>query len=207
VFEKKLAATALVLADEGDLHPSLNDVDRHGTSWEKHKYVLEVRPEGGTPFRVETKCRVPTMSSPDPGDLVNVLYAPKDHSTEMVIEGDARYDPKVRRAKREEERRQQVASAQALLHGANPDDLGKNAALTGDPDLDELVELEARQQSRDPRELWEMATNGQHETRKARRAALTECPECRALVDQSAPSTAMPPVCPRCGKPLPCPPA
>jgi hypothetical protein len=111
--EKKAQAEALVLA----LEPPGNvvDTDIHGVDWEHRKYILEVRPAGQQPFRVETKAKVPIFSKPRQGDIVTVTYDPDSHKTDLHIEGDSRYDPKLIRAARKQ---QEAARKEALLSGA-----------------------------------------------------------------------------------------
>jgi len=113
MFDKKVQAEALILADAGS--GNVVDTDIHGVDWDHHKYILEVRPAGEDSFRVETKAKVPIFSQPQPGDVVKVAYDPKNHKTEIQIEGDPRYDPKIIRANRKQQR---AASAEALLSGA-----------------------------------------------------------------------------------------
>jgi len=113
MFEKKTQAEAVILADEGP--GGSTDTDIHGVHWDHHKYILEVRPAGHDPFRVETKAKVAIGSSPHPGDVVTVSYDPKSHKTEIQIEGDPRYDPKI---VREAKKQQHDAAKQALLSGA-----------------------------------------------------------------------------------------
>ncbi len=113
MFDKKAEAEALILDDEGPGH--VVDTDMHGVDWDHHKYIVEVRPAGGEPFRVETKAKVPIFRHPQPGDLVKVMYDPKNHKTGIQIEGDPRYDPKLIRAKNKQDRE---ARAEALLSGA-----------------------------------------------------------------------------------------
>jgi hypothetical protein len=113
MFDKKVAAEAQVLADEGV--GNVTDTDMHGVHWDHHKYILEVRPAGQAPFRVETKAKVAVLHAPQPGDIVKVSYDPRNHKTEIHIEGDPRYDPKIIRAHNKEQR---AAETQALLNGA-----------------------------------------------------------------------------------------
>ncbi len=113
MFDKKAQAEALILADEGS--GNVVDTDIHGVDWDHHKFILEVRPAGEDSFRVETKAKVPIFSHPHPGDLVKVTFDPKNHKTEIQIEGDPRYDPKLIRAS---EKQQRAATAEALLNGA-----------------------------------------------------------------------------------------
>jgi hypothetical protein len=113
MFDKKVQAEALILDDEGS--GSVVDTDLHGVDWDHHKYIVEVRPAGEAPFRVETKAKVPIFGHPRPGDVVKVLYDPKSRKTEIQIEGDPRYDPKIIRANKKQER---AARAEALLGGA-----------------------------------------------------------------------------------------
>lgn len=113
MFEKRLPAEAQVIADEGS--GNVVDRDMHGVDWDHHKYILEVCPAGEAPFRVETKAKVPIIHAPQPGDMVKVSYDPRNHKTEIQIEGDPRYDPKIIRVNREQQR---AAESQALLSGA-----------------------------------------------------------------------------------------
>src|SRR6266851_2367593 len=113
MFDKKTQAEALILADEGPAGST--DTDIHGVHWDHHKYIVEVRPTGQDPFRVETKTKVAIGSSPGTGDLVKVGYDPKSHKTEIQIEGDPGYDPKL---VREAKKQQRAARTQALLAGA-----------------------------------------------------------------------------------------
>jgi hypothetical protein len=120
MFDKKVPAEAQILADEGS--GNVVDTDMHGVRWDHHKYILEVRPPGEAPFRVETKAKVPIFHAPQPGDIVKVSYDPKNHKTDVLIEGDPRYDPKIIRDKTKQQR---AAQTQALLSG------GPAAAVTG----------------------------------------------------------------------------
>ncbi len=112
MFDKKVLADALILDDEGP--GPVRDTDVHGVDWEHHKFILEVRPEGEAPVRVETKAKVPIFSQPNPGDVVKVEYDPKNHKAEIQIEGDPRYDPKLIRAAKKQ---QAAAQRDALLNG------------------------------------------------------------------------------------------
>ncbi len=112
MFDKKVQAEALILDDDGSGH--VVDTDFHGVEWDHHKYIVEVRPGGGEPFRVETKAKVPISHKPRPGEVVTVSYDPKSRKTEIHIEGDPRYDPKLIRAKAKQDR---AARAEALLNG------------------------------------------------------------------------------------------
>ena len=113
MFDQKSQAEATILDDLGSGNTVTTDM--HGPDWDHHKYVLEVRPAGETPFRIETKAKVPIFSAPQPGDLVNVSYDHKSHKTEIQVEGDPRYDPKIIRENRQQ---QKAEREQALLSGA-----------------------------------------------------------------------------------------
>src|SRR5215472_14060114 len=117
MFEAKERAEAVVLAVEPP--GAFSETDMHGTEWEHRKYILEVRPAGQPPFRVETKAKVASFHRPGEGDAVAVSFDPKNHKTEIHIEGDPRYDPKlIREAKKEHD----AARKHALLTGApDPD--------------------------------------------------------------------------------------
>lgn len=113
MFNKKAQAEAVILALESI--GNVTDTDIHGVHWDHRKYIVEVRPAGEQPFRVEAKAKVPISSHPEQGDVVTVAYDPKDHKTEILIEGDPRYDPKLIRANQKQERE---ARTEALLSGA-----------------------------------------------------------------------------------------
>lgn len=174
MFDKKAQAQALILDDEGSGH--VVDTDLHGVDWEHRKYIVEVRPAGQQPFRVETKAKVPIFHAPQVRDLVTVLYDPKNHKTEIQIEGDERYDPKLIRAKRKQEREAGAARAQALLDGAP-------------------VPAEAR--------VVHHSGSVRHAGGPPWKVPST-CSECGARVDQSVASMAEHPKCQYCAQPLPC---
>jgi hypothetical protein len=77
------------------------------------KYIVEVHPASGEPFRVETKAKVELISPPVAGDVLRALYDPESHKVELQLEGDPRYDPKVRKEA-------QKARREELLHGGPP---------------------------------------------------------------------------------------
>jgi hypothetical protein len=47
--------------------------------------------------------------SPNIGDLVNARYDVASHKVEVILEGDPRYDPKLRRAEKKARREQEKA--------------------------------------------------------------------------------------------------
>ena len=118
MFDKKAQAEAMIL----DLESigNVTDTDIHGVHWDHRKYIVEVRPAGEQPFRAEANAKVPISSHPERGDVVKVAYDPKNHKTEILIEGDPRYDPKLIRANKKQERE---ARTEALLSGAPVPDL------------------------------------------------------------------------------------
>ncbi len=144
MFGKKVSGEAKILADEGS--GKMMETDSHGVDWEWHKYVLEVHPADGEPFRAETKAKVTIFDSPNVGDVVHVKYNPKNHDTDLVIDGDPRYDPAVKRANRKAQEAQTKANAKALLAGADPASLPATQSSTyDDPELAELEQLEAQE--------------------------------------------------------------
>ncbi len=114
MFHKEWVQAEAVILDELG-YGNVVDKDFHGVDWAHYKYILEVRPSGEAPFRVETKVKVPIFSSPSQGDKVSVSFDPRSHKVEVHIEGDPRYDPKLIRDKRKQDRH---AREQALLSGA-----------------------------------------------------------------------------------------
>jgi hypothetical protein len=111
MFEKEEHAQALVLEAEPTFMP---EADMHGMEYEHRKYILEVRPPGQPPFRVETKARVLIIAHPERGDTVTVSYDPRSHKTHLHVEGDPRYDLNLIRESRKQNEK---ARREALLRG------------------------------------------------------------------------------------------
>jgi hypothetical protein len=132
MFGKKMVeGKARILACEG-VTSGNSGTDLHGELWMHYKYIVEVHPAGGSAFRAEVK--VKAAHSPNVGDLVNARYDVSSHKVELILEGDPRYDPKLRRAEKK-------ARRDDLLHG-NPGS-GTLPAGTGlDPELQALMDLE-----------------------------------------------------------------
>jgi hypothetical protein len=91
---KKATAKAKIIADEGYVM-----VDRNQRrTLQHHTYIIEVHPDGGEPFRTEVKAWVPWPGQPRAGHVLNVSYDPESRQAELQIEGDPRYDWKLREA-------------------------------------------------------------------------------------------------------------
>ena len=191
MFEAKERAEAVVLAIEplGGCY----ETDIHGIEWQHRKYILEVRPAGQRPFRVEAKAKVGTWTCPGTGDAVTVSFDPKNHKTEIQIDGDPRWDPRlVRQARKERE----AAHNRALLNGGtyDPADLAVTHDIADQAlshNAEQLAELRrARQHPRvaPPEPQWTVPEL---------------CPECGARVDQFTGSKAENPRCEYCHSPLP----
>ena len=173
MFDKKSQAQALVLDELG--YGNVVDTDLHGVDWAHYKYILEVRPAGEAPFRVESKSKVPIFHHPTQGDVVTVNYDPKNHKAEIQVEGDERYDPKLIRQKNKDEK---AARAQALLSGA-PAPAGEGVVhYVNTGNVHHLGDGPA----------WTVPA---------------KCPECGARVDQSAAEASGDPRCEYCEQPLP----
>jgi hypothetical protein len=107
--QKKVAAKAKIIADEGYVM-----VDRNQRrTLQHHTYIIEVHPHGEAAFRTEVKAWVPWPGQPHKGDVLDVMYDPKSHNAELQIEGDPRYDWKLREAQRDEQAAQE---RERLLH-------------------------------------------------------------------------------------------
>jgi hypothetical protein len=189
MFEAKERAEAVVL----DVEPpgALSETDMHGVDWEHRKYILEVRPAGQQPFRVETKAKVAVFHRPGERDTVTVSFDPRNHKTEIHIEGDPRYDPKlIREAKKEHD----AARKHALLTGApDPDALAlshHNADLALAHNAQQLDWVRHPVTHPEPR-------------REPQWTVPAVCPECGARVDQSIGTMAEHPRCEYCHNPLP----
>ena len=191
MFEAKERAEAVVLVVEPP--GAFSETDMHGMEWQHRKYILEVRPAGQQPFRVETKAKVPVFGHPTEGDAVTVSFDPKHHKTEMHIEGDLRYDP---RLIHEARKQQEAARRTALLSGA-PDPV----ALARSHSAADLALAHNAEQLAWARHHAPVAHPEPHHEPQWTVPAI--CPECGARVDQSAGSVAEHPRCEYCGNPLP----
>lgn len=121
MFEKNMVeGHARIIADEGTTSGSYSQTV-FGNLWVHNKYIVEVHPAGGGAFRAEVKAKVLFAGSPGVGDLVKARYNVDSHKVELVLEGDPRYDPKLRRAAKKAKRNE-------LLHGTPGD---SSAAKTG----------------------------------------------------------------------------
>jgi len=106
----KVPAKAKVLADEG-----YGMVNKGGTYTLQHqKYIIEVHPDGDEPFRTEVQVWVSWPGEPQVGDVVNVSYDPKSRKTEIELEGDPRFDWKLKHAQAAE---RAAAHRDELLRG------------------------------------------------------------------------------------------
>jgi Short C-terminal domain len=129
MFGKKMVeGKARILACEG-VTSGNSGTDLHGKLWMHYKYIVEVHPAGGSAFRAEVK--VKAAHSPNVGDLVNARYDVSSHKVELILEGDPRYDPKLRRAEKK-------AKRDELLHGGAPAAVGTGL----DPELQALMDME-----------------------------------------------------------------
>jgi hypothetical protein len=191
MFEAKERAEAVVLAVEPP--GAFSETDMHGTEWEHRKYILEVRPAGQPPFRVEAKAKVAIFHRPGERDTVTVSFDPKSHKTDIHIEGDPRYDPKlIREAKKEHD----AARKHALLTGApDPDAVAlshHNAELALSHNAEQLAALRHHPSGARP--------EPHHEPQWTVPAI---CPECGARVDQFTAVMSKDPRCEFCHNPLP----
>jgi hypothetical protein len=191
MFEAKERAEAVVLAVEPP--GAFSETDMHGVDWEHRKYILEVRPAGQPPFRVETKAKVPVFHRPGEGDAVTVSFDRKNHKTEIHIDGDPRYDPKLIRNAR---KGQEAARREALLSGA-PDPV----ALARSHSAAERALAHNAEQLAGPHHHPSVAPPAPHHEPQWTVPAV--CPECGARVDQFTGSTAEHPRCEYCRNPLP----
>jgi hypothetical protein len=135
---------ATIVADEG--YTGFKETGPN-FAWEHCKYIVDVQPEGGEAFRTETVAKVAFLGGPSEGDVVNCKYDPKSHKVQLVLDGDPRYDP---RLKQEAEK----ARHEALLH-AKPGSMPTPTRTSGyqplDPELQALMDAEeAERNSREP---------------------------------------------------------
>lgn len=81
-----------IVADEG------YGLSRNSTqnAMKHEKYIVDVHPDGEPPFRTEVKVWVSWPEYPQPGDVVNGRYKPGTKDVEIVLDGDPRFDRKLR---------------------------------------------------------------------------------------------------------------
>jgi hypothetical protein len=191
MFEARERAEAVVL--EVEPPGAFSETDTHGVEWVHRKYILEVRPAAQRPFRVEAKAKVPIFDHPGEGDAVTVSFDPKNHKTEIHIDGDPRYDPRLIREARKE---REAARKEALLSGA-PDPaalvLSHNAAEWAlAHNVEELAWVHHHASVAHPEPY-----------REPQWTVPAVCPECGARVDQFTGSLAEHARCEYCHNPLP----
>jgi hypothetical protein len=107
---KKVPARAKILADEGYGMAA----NSQSVALQHQKYIIEVHPENEPAFRTEVKVWVSWMDKPEEGDEVSVLYKPGTHHAEIEIEGDPRFDWKL---KADAEQAKAAARREELLNG------------------------------------------------------------------------------------------
>jgi len=136
MFGKKSSeGTARILADEGLTGFTVNDTG-FGHAWQHNKYIVEVTPQSGPPFRAETVARISAYDGPIEGDVVNCRYDEKSHEVELVLMGDPRYDPDLKKAAAEAQR-------EALLSGAPAPAAPTSDGYTPlDPELQALMDAD-----------------------------------------------------------------
>jgi hypothetical protein len=113
--QKKVPAKATILADEG--YGMTSNSQRFALQHEK--YIIEVHPPDEPAFRAEVKAWVSWPDKPAEGDEVNVLYKPGTHDVEIDLEGDPRFDWKLREAN---DKAEAAARREALLNGPVADE-------------------------------------------------------------------------------------
>ncbi|HVT20458.1 MAG TPA: hypothetical protein VHD58_03770 [Mycobacteriales bacterium] len=112
----KLPAKATIVANEG-YGMAQNSMS---VALQHQKYIVDVHPDNGDPaFRTELKVWVSWPDHPDVGDVVSALYKPGSNKAEIVLEGDPRFDWKLRKATKDAG---DAATREALLN-APPDTL------------------------------------------------------------------------------------
>ena len=116
--------------------------DSHGVTTTKFDVIVDVYPDGAPPFRAETQATFMTMKSPMPGDSLRARCNPEKQTVEIDISEDERFNPKLfRKASkaRQEEQREQMLNAPP----------GTPTHALYDPELAELVELDAEDRKQD----------------------------------------------------------
>jgi hypothetical protein len=136
MFGKKMVdGKATILADEG--YTGFKSTGPN-YSWEHCKYIVEVRPETGEPFRTETVAKVAFLGGPSVGDVVNCKYDAGSQKVDLLLDGDPRYDPRLQRDA-------EKARNDAILHGSpgsTPTAQSTSGYAPLDPELQALMDAE-----------------------------------------------------------------
>ena len=120
MFGEKVPAKATIVADEG--YKYADNSAKHALQHEK--YIVEVHPDGEEPFRTEVKGWVSWTDMPKVGDEITVLHHPGSHNVELHLEGDPRFDWKLKdaeKAKHDAARREELLNAPIPKDGSHKD--------------------------------------------------------------------------------------
>jgi hypothetical protein len=112
--------------------------DSRGRSTSRFDVVLDVYPDGAEAFRAETHHQFSPLRVPHPGEELAVKCNPDKKTVEIDLSDDARYNPKIFR--KENDRRFKEDHDRVLGEAPGTAPPGSN-----DPDLAELLELEAQE--------------------------------------------------------------
>lgn len=149
--KKEVAARAKIIADQGCY---VTQKSRNSTLWYQ-TYIVEVYPETEPPFRAEVKGWVCWLDKPEEGTEVQVLYVPGTKKVKLDLEGDPRFDWKLRQAN---EKAGKAARREELLNAPEAEDPGSDEppirATNVSDAIDELLERHQRREISDD-ELWE----------------------------------------------------
>ena len=118
---------------------SMRKVDSHGRASTKFDVMLDVSPEGASPFRIEVQEWFSEFRFPNPGDSLRVRCNPEKQAVEIDLSEDMRFNPKLFRRANEEKRKEE----HARLLGAPPGTPATGGyGAVEDPELAELLHLE-----------------------------------------------------------------
>jgi len=117
----------------------LTHTDSRGRSTSRFDVVLDVYPDVGDPFRAETHHQFSPLRLPSEGDELAVKFNPGKKTVEIDLDDDARFNPRIFR--KENDRRAKEDRERVLSDAPGTPSPGD----TDDRELDELLELEARE--------------------------------------------------------------
>jgi hypothetical protein len=111
----QLARATVVLVTEINGHTS----GAYGYETHRFNLIVDVHPDHEAPFRAEAHEWFPSLYSPRVGDEVTVRFDPGSKDVEFVIEGDIRFDMKLKEKTKkahEREERQRLLGGEPGSH-------------------------------------------------------------------------------------------
>ena len=127
--------TAKVVSCE--LHPGgWSTTDSQGRSTTKFDLILDVVPDGAPPFRTDARQSFSELRFPDPGDSLRVRCNPEQHTVEIDLSEDMRFNPKLFRRESEIKRKE---DHDRILNAAPGTPASGGDGAIDDPELDPMA--------------------------------------------------------------------